>query len=116
VSEDEVMSDTVRAFFEDAAAKIDKTSLRGRRAYLFEVESVGTWIVKVDEGTLTVQEGDDDGAHCDCVITTSEGMFIRIAQKEQNPTLAYLTGKLKIRGNMAAASALLGEMKSHGLL
>jgi putative sterol carrier protein len=109
------VSDTVKAFFEDAAAKIDKTSLRGRRNYLFEVEPAGTWLVSVAEGELTVH--DSPGAvECDCVFSTSEEMFIRIARKEQNPTTAFLTGKLKIRGNMAAATALLGEMKSHGLL
>lgn len=110
------MPDTVEEFFEDAAAKIDKTSLRGRRSYLFEVESVGSWLVKVDDGSLTIDAGDGNGTECDCVFTTSEAMFIRIARKQQNPILAYVTGKLKIRGNIAAASTLLGEMKSHGLL
>ncbi len=116
MSEVENMPDTVEEFFVDAAARIDKTSLRGRRNYLFEVESVGSWLVKVDDGVLTVHESDGQGVECDCVFTTSEATFIRIARKEQNPTLAYLSGKLKIRGNLAAASALLGEMKSHGLL
>lgn len=35
VSEVENMPDTVEEFFVDAAARIDKTSLRGRRNYLF---------------------------------------------------------------------------------
>lgn len=109
------MPDTVRDFFEDAAAKIDKTSLRGGRKYLFEVEPAGTWLVMVDEGELTVEES-PEAVDCDCVFTTSEEIFIRIARKEQNPTLAFLSGKLKIRGNMAAATGLLAEMKSHGLL
>lgn len=107
--------ETVEEFFEYAAGRLDKSRLRGPRTYVFDVEAVGKWTVKVADGTLTVHAGGDKN-DCDCAFVTSEEIFLRIARKEQNPTLAYMTGKLKVHGNMVAATALLGEMKSFGLL
>jgi putative sterol carrier protein len=50
-----------------------------------------------------VSEGGDDA---DAVITTSEETFQKIVDGEQNPTSAYMTGKLKIKGDMGAALKL----------
>lgn len=109
------MPETVEEFFEHAAEQLDKSKLRGNRTYVFDVEPVGRWTVNVADGSLTVHPGGDKN-DCDCAFVTSEEVFLRIARKEQNPTLAYMTGKLKVHGNMVAATALLGEMKSFGLL
>ena len=45
-----------------------------------------------------------DGA--DCTISTSQEVFEKIIAGEQNPTSAYMTGKLKIKGDMGAAMKL----------
>ena len=42
----------------------------------------------------------------DAVITTSEETFEKIVNGEQNPTSAYMTGKLKVKGDMGAAMKL----------
>ena len=52
---------------------------------------------------VTVQEG---GSGADCVIATSEDTFERIVAGELSPTTAYMTGKLKVRGDMGAALKL----------
>ena len=52
---------------------------------------------------VKVTEGGTDG---DVTIRTSEETFRAIASREQNPTTAYMTGKLKIDGDMGAAMKL----------
>ena len=42
----------------------------------------------------------------DATITTSAETFAKIVAGEQNPTTAYMTGKLKIKGDMGAAMKL----------
>jgi putative sterol carrier protein len=50
-----------------------------------------------------VTEGAEDA---DATITADAESFERIAKGELNPTTAYMTGKLKIRGDMGAALKL----------
>jgi putative sterol carrier protein len=42
----------------------------------------------------------------DCTIRASEETLVKIARGEANPTTAYMTGKLKIDGDMGAALKL----------
>jgi len=52
---------------------------------------------------VKVTEGAEDG---DVTITTSEETFEKITSGEQNATSAYMTGKLKVKGDMGAAMKL----------
>ena len=61
------------------------------------------WKVDVADGKVTVTEGGSDG---DVTIRASEETFTAIASGEQNPTTAYMTGKLKVEGDMGAALKL----------
>ena len=45
-------------------------------------------------------------ADADCTISASEQTFERIVAGEQNPTTAYMTGKLKVAGDMGQALKL----------
>ena len=72
-------------------------------SYLFEIEQAGTWKVDVDDGKVTVTEG---GGDADVTIRTSQETFSAIARGDQNPTTAYMTGKLKVEGDMGAALKL----------
>jgi putative sterol carrier protein len=72
-------------------------------SYVFVVEDAGTWSVKVAGGKVTVSEGDHGG---ECTFKTSEKTFQRIVDGEQNPLTAYMTGKLKISGDVGAAMKL----------
>ena len=72
-------------------------------SYLFDIEGAGQWKVDVDDGKVTVTEG---GGDADCTIWASEQTFEKIVAGEQNPTSAYMTGKLKIKGEMGAAMKL----------
>jgi putative sterol carrier protein len=72
-------------------------------SYLFDIDGAGKWTVRVEEGKVSVTEGGEDA---DAVITTSAETFQKIISGEQNPTSAYMTGKLKVKGDMGAAMKL----------
>jgi putative sterol carrier protein len=93
-----------RAFFEGLESGVDESKVAGmNNSYLFDIEGEGQWVVVVRDGKLTVTEGTGEA---DTVITTSGETFDKIASGDQNPTTAYMTGKLKIKGDMGAAMKL----------
>ena len=71
--------------------------------YLFDIEGAGQWLVAVADGTINVTEG---GGEADTTIAASEETMMAVVRGEQNPTTAYMTGKLKIKGDMGAAMKL----------
>ena len=95
---------TAREFFEGLEANVDESKLAGMsNSYVFDIENEGQWLVDVADGKLKVTEG---GGDADATITTSGETFEKIAAGEQNATTAYMTGKLKIKGDMGAAMKL----------
>jgi putative sterol carrier protein len=91
-------------FFDSLATRADADKLAGmNNSYLFDIEGEGQWHVVVADGTINVTEGDGDA---DTTITTSGETFDQIVAGDQNPTTAYMTGKLKIKGDMGAAMKL----------
>lgn len=93
-----------REFFDTLESRVDATKTAGMNSsYLFEIDGAGTWKVDVVDGKVTVTEGASDA---DVTIRTSEETFTAIASGEQNPTTAYMTGKLKVEGDMGAALKL----------
>ena len=98
------MSDSVKAFFDELPNRVDSGKTGGmNNSYVFDIEGAGTWTVKVADGAVTVDEGDTGG---DCTISTSAEVFEKIVNGEQNPTSAYMSGKLKVKGDMGAAMKL----------
>lgn len=93
-----------REFFEGLEARVDESQLAGmNNSYLFDIDGEGQWVVAVSDGKLTVTEGAGDA---DTTISTSGETFDKIASGDQNPTTAYMTGKLKIKGDLGAAMKL----------
>ena len=98
------MAESVKEFFEGLEGRIDPSKTAGMtNSYVFDIEGAGSWTVKVADGQVTVNEGTEDA---DCTISTSEENFMKIVRGEQNPTTAYMSGKLKIKGDMGAAMKL----------
>jgi putative sterol carrier protein len=98
------MAESVQEFFDGLAARADAEKTAGmNNSYLFDIEGAGQWLVAVSDGNVNVSEG---GGEADTTITTSEENFMAIVRGEQNPTTAYMTGKLKIKGDMGAAMKL----------
>jgi putative sterol carrier protein len=98
------MSEAVSEFFSALPSRVGagKTGSM-KNSYVFDIAGAGTWTVKVADGGVTVDEGDTGG---DCTISTSAETFERIVKGAQNPTAAYMSGKLKIKGDMGAAMKL----------
>jgi putative sterol carrier protein len=95
---------SVQEFFDGLAERVSADRIAGmNNTYVFEIEPAGTWTVAIADGAITVTEGAGDG---DVTIAASEESFEKIVAGEQNPTSAYMTGKLKIKGDMGAAMKL----------
>ncbi|HEY2208862.1 MAG TPA: SCP2 sterol-binding domain-containing protein [Gaiellaceae bacterium] len=99
------MAATVQEFFEGLPARADTSKTAGmNNSYGFDIEGAGQWTVKVTDGAVSVTEGTEDAA--DVTISASQEVFEKIISGEQNPTSAYMTGKLKLKGDMGAAMKL----------
>jgi putative sterol carrier protein len=95
---------SARDFFDTLESRIDSSKTAGmNNSYLFDIEGAGKWKVDVQDGNVTVTENAEDA---DVTITTSEETFAKITSGEQNATSAYMTGKLKVKGDMGAAMKL----------
>ena len=95
---------TVQEFFAELPGRADPAKTAGmQNTYVFDVDGVGQWTVAVDDGAVSVTEG---AGEADCTISASEETLLKIASGEANPTTAYMTGKLKISGDMGAALKL----------
>ena len=94
----------VNEFFETLPSKVSPEKTAGmNNSYVFDIEGAGTWTVAVTDEGVTVTEGDQGGS---CTIAASSETFSKIVAGEQNATTAYMTGKLKIKGDMGAAMKL----------
>jgi putative sterol carrier protein len=96
--------DNPREFFETLASRVNPAKAAGLTAtYRFEIDGSGDWTVDVDDGKVSVTE---NGGDADTTISTSSETFMKIARGEQNPTAAYMSGKLKVKGDMGQAMKL----------
>jgi putative sterol carrier protein len=95
---------SAKEFFDGLESRVDQTKTAGMNAsYVFDIAGAGLWTVRVDDGQVSVTEG---GGDADATISTSEETFERIVDGDLNPTSAYMTGKLKVKGDMGAALKL----------
>jgi putative sterol carrier protein len=95
---------SAKEFFEALATRVDPSKTAGmNNSYLFEIDGAGQWRVDVKDGAVSVAEGPGDA---DVTISASEDTFDRITGGELNPTTAYMSGKIKIKGDMGAAMKL----------
>ena len=98
------MAESVREFFEGLASRADSSKTAGMsNSYVFDIEGAGQWTVKVEDGSIHVVDGIDEA---DVTISASQEVFQKIVAGEQNPTAAYMSGKLKVKGDMGAAMKL----------
>jgi putative sterol carrier protein len=65
------------------------------------------WI-RIDDGTIDMGLGDAEGA--DATITQSYDTAVRLAKSELSAVTAFMTGKIKIAGNMGMLLGLQGAL------
>jgi hypothetical protein len=101
----DAMVESARDFFERwIPENLDGERLRGTDAtYRFDVLGAGSWRVVVRDGELSVSESDAEAA---CVLRLSEDVLLKIVRGEQNSITAFLTGSLKVQGDLALAPKL----------
>ncbi len=93
-----------KEFVETLETRVDPAKAAGLNAsYRFDIDGAGSWLVEVDDGKVSVSE---NGGDADTIISTSAETFMKIAGGEQNPTSAYMSGKLKVSGDMGQAMKL----------
>jgi hypothetical protein len=99
------MSETIHAFFDGLPASVDPARVSGiDDVFVFDIVGAGSWTVRFAA----------DGAHCDegaaadatCTIVAKAEHFKEIVAGKRNPMTAFMTGKLKVKGDLAAATRL----------
>jgi len=98
------VAQSAKEFFDTLESRVDPAKAQGVNAsYLFDVTGAGEWKVDVQDSGVKVTEGDSDAG---TTITIAEDDFNRLVAGELNPMTAFMTGKLKVKGDMGAAMKL----------
>ena len=99
------MSSEFDTFFASLPEHAAERDLSGVRAtYVFALEGGNAWTVRIEEGKVSVSPGSDQNA--DCTISASEETFSKLMKRETSALPAYLSGKLKLSGDLGAAMQL----------
>jgi len=78
--------------------------------YLFQVDK-DSWTVDLKNGSGSVKKGEQGKP--DCTVIMKESDFVDLMTGKLNGQSAFMSGKLKIKGNMALAMKL-GKLSSGG--
>jgi predicted lipid carrier protein YhbT len=104
------MSREIRRLFEEVARRGHDRRLEGVRGrYRFDIEGVGSWLVTIDDGALTVEETRGDA---ECIISSDAADALRIARGEQNLLTAFLQGRVDVDGDLTLAQKFQGLLPS----
>lgn len=93
--------------FEEMAKRIAGRDLSNIDAiFQFNIsgEEEGSWIVDLKTSPGTVESGQSDAA--DCTINMVDDDFVALSLGNLDPTMAFMQGKVKIKGNMGLALKL----------
>ena len=91
------MSDVVAAAVKALNEKLNGAGLDGSAKMVI----AGEGAVRIDESGASADDGE-----ADCVLTADAETFEGMLRGEVNPTTAFMTGRLRIEGNMALAMKL----------
>jgi putative sterol carrier protein len=97
---------TVKGFFEGLPAKLNAKpeKVAGMNCvYQFRVGDAA-WNVKLTDGKAGVAEGEAPSPSC--TVTMAESDFLDLVSGKLNGQVAFLTGKLKVGGDMGLALKL----------
>ena len=74
--------------------------------YQFDIKGPngGTWLVDLTTPGGKVSEG--AGSSPNCTVTMEDENFVKLVSGQLNPQMAFMTGKLKVAGNMGLALKL----------
>jgi len=101
---------TPKWFFEEKIAKKlqDKPELSKAVNSIYEFnitgENAGVWTVDLTKEPGTVAPGSSGNAKC--TVTCAGSDFMNVISGKMNPQMAFMSGKLKIKGDMGLAMKL----------
>lgn len=83
--------------------------------YQFELsgEAEGSYQLQLKEGEAKVVEGNAEPADCTLIMSTES--FLNFLKGSLKGTVAFMTGKLKIKGDMGKALKLESILKQYNL-
>ncbi len=94
----------VKAFFDGVSSGVDASKIEGMNAiFQFNIGD-DVYTVAVADGAVNVSEGAAEKASIELTMTPED--FIALTKGELNGQQAFLTGKLKIKGDMTLAMKL----------
>ena len=91
------MSEIVSAAAAALADRIGEAGFDGSVKF----ELTGEGVIRIVDGSVTTEDGD-----ADCTITADPDTFKDMFEGELDPTAAYMTGKIRIDGEMGVAMKL----------
>eukprot|EP00750_Incisomonas_marina_P008096 INCI15224.1.p2 GENE.INCI15224.1~~INCI15224.1.p2 ORF type:complete len:111 (+),score=40.28 INCI15224.1:103-435(+) len=98
-------SDALFKQMQEAVAKDGKALVKKvKGVYQFIIKGGNNWIVDLKNGEGKVEQGKAKKANC--TITISDEDFVALADGKLNPQQAFMSGKIKLKGNMALAMKL----------
>jgi putative sterol carrier protein len=101
------MPDTVEQFFSELSTKVNPAKVAGMNAvFQFNITGPGggEWNVKIADGKAEVNKG--AAASPNITLTASDENWLGIVTGKTSGQTAFLTGKLKIQGDMSLAMKL----------
>ena len=101
------MAASVQEFFSGRESKIDTKTPAGMNCtYQFHIAGEGgvDWYVVLENGVPAVHEGTNETANI--ALNADAGNWLDIVNGKTSGQMAFLTGKLKIKGDMALAMKL----------
>jgi putative sterol carrier protein len=101
------LATTVKEFFEKMPSQFQSSKAGQMTAtYQFDItgEGGGKWFATIEKGALTVGEGQAEKPNI--TLTVSGKDWMDIASGKLDGQMAFLTGKLKIAGDMSLAMKL----------
>ncbi len=74
--------------------------------YQFDItgDGGGTWVLDLTQPGGKISQGPSDAAKC--VVTMEAAKFSDLIEGKLNPQMAFITGKLKVKGDMGLALKL----------
>ncbi|ESP05632.1 hypothetical protein LOTGIDRAFT_205585 [Lottia gigantea] len=86
-------------------------SINGTFQFNLSGDYPGTWYMDLKNGSGAVGEGEIPGGDATCTMSLDSTDFTKMFSGNLNPTMAFMSGKLKIKGDMTLAMKLEKLMK-----